>query len=133
MHDTIGTATEVHGRNRIIDMFADSRGSLWMTTLMGIYQFSLKKHTFKEFLLNKKQRNSHNANQCTFMTLDKNGSIWVNFYAQGIYKLDTSTYQFTPLNLPNIEFQNATKRIEFIRCDSKGNIWIASTFNGLLY
>ncbi|MBK8451510.1 MAG: histidine kinase [Saprospiraceae bacterium] len=133
MHDTIGTATEVHGRNRIIDMFADSRGSLWMTTLMGIYQFSLKKHTFKEFLLNKKQRNSHNANQCTFMTLDKNGSIWVNFYAQGIYKLDTSTYQFTPLILPNIEFQNATKRIEFIRCDSKGNIWIASTFNGLLY
>lgn len=133
VHDTIGTASEIHAKNRIIDMVADQNGSLWMTTLSGLYRFSIATKTFDEYLLDPINRTSEIENHSTFLSLDKKGSIWINYYSKGIYLFDTVRKHYERIHFPTIAMQNASKRISDLFCDSNGNTWVATTFNGVLF
>jgi ligand-binding sensor domain-containing protein len=133
LHDTIGSVSEVYRKNRIIDMLSDGNGNLWMTTHKGLYQFTLNDKKFTPFLLHPEQKNSRFANQSRSLGLDKTGKIWINYYDDGLYQMDVRSGQYTKISFPNSEMNEAAKKSSSILCDSKGNIWISCSLNGLLY
>jgi len=133
VHDTIGTTAEVHAKNRIIDLVADQQGFLWMTTLSGMYRFSISENTFEGYMLDTAHPNSEIENHSTFLCLDKKGAIWINYYSKGIFLFDTIRKRYNRIVFPNSEMDHAAKRTNDLFCDSKGNIWIASSFNGILF
>lgn len=133
MHDTIGTTTEIHAKNRIVDMIADQHGFLWMTTLTGLYRFSISNKEFDGYLLDPINKTSEIENKSTYICQDKNGTIWINYYSKGIYSFDTLSKKYKCIQFPTLDMQNASKRISDLFCDSNGNIWVACTFNGVLY
>ncbi len=132
-HDTIGSTLEVYSRNRIIDMISDKNGNLWMTSLMGMYQFSINDRSFHPHLLKPEQSSSRFANQSHYLCLGKDGVIWINYYGNGIYQFDINTKRYSKVIFPGIEMSDAAMRVSAMVCDSKQNIWVATSFNGILY
>ncbi|MBK9106831.1 MAG: histidine kinase [Saprospiraceae bacterium] len=132
-NDTIGNTYEIYSRNRIIDMVSDRSGNLWLATLAGLYQFSLTGKHFTPFLLNPKQTKSRTANQSKYLCIDQCGTIWINYYESGLYRFDVYSKKYTKVIFSDENMNQAALRMNSIICDSKNNIWIASSFNGLIY
>ncbi len=131
-HDTTGTHAEFHARNRIIDMIVDQHGFLWMTTLKGLYKFSLINFGFTCYLVDTSDINSFTANHLGPITFDTEGDLWVSLYGKGVFQFDTNAHQFIPVELPNIDLSSAMKQVNDMQCDKRGNIWVASSTNGLI-
>jgi ligand-binding sensor domain-containing protein len=133
LHDTIGTALEVYSKNRIINLISDRAGNLWMSTHRGLYQFSIADKSFTTFPLHTEQKNSILANQSRSFRMDQNDQLWINYYNDGLYKFDIHSKIYSKVIFPDAEMNEAAKKISSVLCDSKNNIWIACSFDGVLY
>ncbi len=131
-HDTTATKVEIYSRNRIIDLVSDKNGNLWMTTLMGLYKYSIKKNIFTPYLLHPDKSGSKLVNRSHFMALDHTGKIWINYFGIGLFCFDTLSKKYEQVKFPQSEMNDAALAINSIQCDSKNNIWIASSVDGLL-
>ncbi|MEO8085210.1 MAG: two-component regulator propeller domain-containing protein [Bacteroidota bacterium] len=132
LHDTIGSVVEVYRRNRIIRMIPDGHGNIWMCTILGFYKFSVAGHIFTSYLYDGKDENTPYGNHITAIAFDKTGKLWLAVLDSTICTFDTSSKRFEPVHFPREDFNNGSRSVDNILCDSKGRIWIATSFNGIM-
>ncbi len=102
----------------ILSLLVDRTGLLWMGTSSGIYHFDGKKFTHVlhgDDITNDSDKYPRTVSQ---IVQDKEGKIWFNTWADGVFRLEDKTLHRVALN--SEEWSSG------IQTDSRGNVWIAS-------
>lgn len=123
-------------RPEISKLFFDKNNNLWIATLHGVYFYDMQHATYKFVLFNTSDI-LHKSNIVYDIVADKNNTIYFAT-RNGIYYLQD--HLTTPLRLTSFAyhetFNNKTKAERIARCltfDKKGNLWVGTEGNGLLY
>ena len=102
----------------ILALQVDRTGLVWMGTSNGIYHFDGKKFTHILHggeITNDSEKYPRTVSQ---IVQDKNGKLWFNTWADGVFRLDDKTLHRVALNTE--EWSSG------MQVDSRGNVWIAS-------
>ncbi len=109
-------------KNCVKKFLHDGKGNLWVGTYMGgIDVINLKTGLIKNYSRNPDKKNSLSDNRIWDMCLDSQGNIWI-VTSQGLNKFDAGTQSF--IHLIQV---NGNERILWIEPDSKGNLWMGSS------
>ncbi|MFV0366582.1 MAG: two-component regulator propeller domain-containing protein [Mangrovibacterium sp.] len=108
-------------QNTVDCILKDSRGFMWFGTWNGLCRFD--GYSFNTF--QKQQTNLLPGNRIQSLCEDSDGNIWVGTES-GIALFNYKQFQFVPINdiLKNVA-------ITHITTDDAGNIWVATTGNGV--
>jgi signal transduction histidine kinase/ligand-binding sensor domain-containing protein len=118
-------------------IYVDSRNWLWIGTESGLDMVDLNRVDFSdnkpELVFNhfkvSDTENSISNERISYITEDKNGTIWIGTKGAGINKLDPETMHFTVYNASDGLAHNIVNGILF---DKNENLWI-STNNGISF
>jgi ligand-binding sensor domain-containing protein len=117
--------------NKVLALQADPEGGLWAGMWQGgLNYFAIEGKNLK--LVKKYDLLDPNdpASNCVFnIYFSPSGELWVGNYSSGIYKFDPAKETFIHLNLPGGLTRYQT--IRDIYCDTKGDMWFATEYNGL--
>jgi len=120
--------------NKVLALQTDDKSGLWA----GMWQGGLSYFKIKDNqLILVKKYNYLNPNDlssnCVFKICycKDAGELWVGNYLTGAYKFDPVQETFIPFSLP-VESQ-AYNTIRNIFCDSRGDKWFATDYNGLIW
>jgi ligand-binding sensor domain-containing protein/signal transduction histidine kinase len=111
--------------NRILCIYEDSRGNLWVGTRDdGLYLFNPKTQRFLRFRNGRKDSKSINGICINTIYQDRSGNLWVGTDNSGLnlYNYDDSTFT----NLMIDEDHERSSRIRAIVEDKSGNLWIGA-------
>lgn len=117
----------VEGTESITDIFEDSGGSIWASTINGLLKISSKEIDLRQVI----QSNKYNAEN-HFLTIveDNIGFFWIGTEGDGIisYNPDTNEFKNFPQTIQR-EVNYSFKNIRSLLLDSKGNLWAGSKDN----
>ncbi len=120
-------ATE--GRNRIMDVFEDHSGCLWVGTYFyGLYKLPYASNHFPYFELTKKP-----GENITIQVVDEDGrkNIWITTFEKGIYKWDSRNNNVENFRHdPNNPYSIPSDYVSTVFEDSQKRLWL-STDKGL--
>lgn len=108
----------------IYSMVQDSIGNIWISTMGGVSKYNGL--TFENY----NSKDGLAENRVVSSCRDKYNNIWFGHWSGGIslYNVNEKKfYQITPIGLFNY------KTINYIFCDSKGMLWLATNGSGLLH
>jgi ligand-binding sensor domain-containing protein/signal transduction histidine kinase len=117
------------GLGLIAGIAQDQQGFLWLATHSGLYRYdgyTLTTFTNKQF-----DANTLADNRLESITADRNGTIWLGFWAAGLDNFDPRTGKFThyrhnPLDPKSLSDDLVTALLQ----DRNGNLWVG-THKGL--
>ena len=110
---------------RINSIVCDSKGYVWIGSENGLFLYKDAKTPIKSFYHNS-NRTSIPGNNVNYILEDKNGTIWIALWNDGLCKYDPKRQDFIKMpplgvnNNPFVLFQ-----------DSKGILWIGTSSDGL--
>lgn len=113
--------------NRVIRLFYDSRGQLWIGTYDGLNRFDPATGSFITY------RHGQQGTQHVYrsITEDARGTLWLDADGDGVQQFDPNTGRFTQVRLqPASESPLLYKRVLSLYVDRAGALW-AGTGNGL--
>ena len=119
--------------NRILCLFQDSYGKIWIGTLGGgLNEYNPITETFTRYMHNPADENSLSNNDVYDITEDDEGILWIATYGGGLNRFDRNTHQFTaykhnPSNLNSI----GSNQVRVVSKDKFGNLWIGVNEGGL--
>ena len=109
---------------QIWDVCMDRRGWIWLVTdHEGLFVIDPQSKEVKQFLNNKFDTTSLSENTCKHLMLDKNGSMWIGTYRNGINQYIEKMVGFKTIELGDI---NTTTE------DAKGNYWLGTDNRGII-
>ncbi|MBQ8989004.1 MAG: hypothetical protein IJ067_04880 [Prevotella sp.] len=109
---------------QIWDVSQDKRGWIWLATdHNGLYVINPATKEVKQFLNNKFDATSLSENTVKKLMLDKNGSMWIGSYRNGINQYTEKMLGFKTLELGDI---NTTTE------DAAGNYWLGTDNHGII-
>lgn len=111
--------------NSVQRIFHDKEGYIWFASKGGISRFD--GYTVKTFRTSASTPGKLSSNDVQCIAEDNLNRIWVGTN-EGINIIDKNRYSIFQVENPLIQ----KERINSILCDSKGNIWIGTTNNGVL-
>ena len=141
--------------NRVWYLYEDHKGTLWVgcgspfLTIGekpgdgGLNRFDRATGKFIRYMHDPKDSNSISNNKVRAIFEDSKGNFWIGASGDGLQTLDRKTGRFThyyydpshpgKLSGPPLKFHElyALNHITFNNEDSKGNIWIGSSSNGV--
>ena len=141
--------------NRVWYIYEDKKYELWVGCGSpflsigekpgdgGLNHFNRATGTFTRYLHDAKDSNSIVNNKVRAIFEDSKGNFWIGSAGDGLQIMDRKTGKFThyyydprnpdKLSRPPMQFHEAfaLEVITFISEDSRGNIWIGSTVNGI--
>ena len=118
--------------NRILCLFQDSYGKIWIGTLGGgLNEYNPITETFTRYMHNPSDENSLSNNDVYDITEDDEGILWIATYGGGLNRFDRNTHQFTaykhnPSNLNSI----GSNQVRVVSKDKFGNLWIGVNEGG---
>lgn len=118
--------------NRIVDIFEDSKGNVWVSTyLYGLNRYDRKTGKFQRFMHNKSNSNSISSNSVSCVREDKDGKLWVGTINGGLNLFVNEEDGFTRFinnNTGNIKKANV---ICSMVIDDDNTIWISNNLGYL--
>ena len=109
---------------QIWDVCMDRRGWIWVATdHEGLFVIDPKSKEVKQFLNNKFDTTSLSENTVKHLLLDKNGSMWISSYRNGVNHYIEKMIGFKTLELGDI---NTTTE------DTHGNYWLGTDNRGII-
>ena len=109
---------------QVWDVTMDKRDWIWLATdHEGLYVVDLKSRQVKNFINNKFDMNSLSESTAKKLMLDKNGSIWIGTYRNGLNQYIEKMMGFNTLEVGDI---NTTTE------DTQGNYWFGSDNRGVI-
>ena len=129
-----GDSTSIRN-NSIVEIYEDSKQSLYIVGNQGVSIIDLKAYDFSgsrpdlkfKNLAHQENRNSLSNNDIYCVTEDKEGNLWFGTLGSGIDKLDPTIGKFTNYSIKDGLPGNA---VTSILVDNLNNLWLA-TNNGL--
>lgn len=97
---------------------------LWIGTRNGLSLFELDKNTFTTFLPEKDNPTALPDHEIRSIHVDRFKRVWVGTKTKGLYVLDTTTQEFSPVAIEGFEY------IKEIFEDEKGHLWIGTGGTG---
>ena len=119
---------QVVSKGYIHDIFKDSKGLFWLTSVYGDGVYVLdgeKVINYTNKASDPKTLSSDKTHRCCE---DKDGNIWIGTL-KGLNKFDRKTGEF--IRFPNTEFSNES--VTSVLCDHQGTIWVATYYFGVFY
>jgi signal transduction histidine kinase/streptogramin lyase len=113
--------------NRVIRLFYDSRGQLWIGTYDGLNRFDPATGAFITY------RHGKQGTQHVYRSIieDTHGTLWLDADGDGVQRFDPQTGRFTQIRLQDAsESPLLYKRVLSLHVDRAGALW-AGTGNGL--
>lgn len=109
---------------QVWDVAMDRRGWIWIVTdHEGLFVIDPKNKEVKQFLNNKFDTSSLSENTAKHLMLDKNGSMWIAAYRNGLNQYIEKMIGFKTLELGDI---NTTTE------DAYGNYWLGTDNKGII-
>ena len=117
-------------QNAVFAIMKDSRGFMWFGTKDGLNKFD--GYNFVIYQHNPFDSATLSANYITSLFEDSRGLIWVGTFDKGINVYDRTKDVFHRIDLgkDGLSFRN-TFEVKAINEDSQGNIWVATSGDGL--
>ncbi|WP_129781829.1 sensor histidine kinase [Peristeroidobacter soli] len=113
--------------NRVIRLFYDARGRLWIGTFDGLNRFDPATGSFITY----RHGNGTTPHVYRSIVEDARGTLWLDADGDGVQTFDPETGRFTPVNLQSgSDSPLLYKRVQSLHVDRGGAIW-AGTGNGL--
>ena len=102
----------------------DQRGWIWIVTdHYGLYVIDMESKEVRQFVNNKFDTTSLSDNTCKRLMLDKNGSMWIAGYRNGLNQYIEKMLGFNTLELGDV---NTTTE------DAYGNYWLGTDNKGVI-
>ncbi len=126
------TDTTSISTNRILCLYLDSYGKIWIGTLGGgLNVYNPITEAFTHFMHDPKNPNSLSNNDVYDIVEDDEGLIWIATYGGGLNCYDRKTGKFTsykhnPNNLNSI----GSNQVRVVNKDRFGNIWVGVNEGG---
>ena len=106
------------------DVCMDNRGWIWLVTdHEGLFVIDPKSKEVKQFVNNKFDTTSLSENTAKHLMLDKNGSMWISTYRNGVNQYIEKMVGFKTLELGDV---NTTT------VDTQGNYWLGTDNRGII-
>ena len=113
--------------NRVIRLFYDSHGRLWIGTFDGLNRYDPATGTFITYRHGKEDA----PHAYRSIVEDANGTLWLDADGDGMQRFDPDTARFTPVRLqPASQSPLLYTRVQSLHVDHVGAVW-AGTGNGL--
>ncbi len=118
--------------NRILCLYLDSHGKIWVGTLGGgLNVYNPITETFTRYMYDPKNPNSLSNNDVYDIVEDDEGLLWIATYGGGLNCFDRKTGKFTaykhnPNNLNSI----GSNQVRVVNKDRFGNIWVGVNEGG---
>lgn len=117
--------------NSVWDIKEDSEGNIWVATANGLNKYDRKTNTFKQYIHNKKSKNTISNGVIVKILID-NEKIWIGSQSEGLQVLDTKSGKFTTYKNDVKDSTSLSENIILsLLKDSKGNLWIGTFTKGL--
>ncbi|MEG0518052.1 MAG: two-component regulator propeller domain-containing protein [Bacteroidales bacterium] len=108
-------------KGKVSDVYLDSKGVMWICTAgQGVFTYNIKSQVLTQYTTKELP-----TNYIIAVTEDKAGIIWITTLGKGLCKYDYRTGKFTNYSDP---FNNNGS---VVYEDSKSNLWMGTTGNGL--
>ncbi|MHC2990398.1 hypothetical protein OB13_01930 [Pontibacter sp. HJ8] len=118
-----------NGLGLIAGIAQDKQGFLWLATHSGLYRFD--GYTLTPYSHKLYEANSLADNRLESIAADRDGSIWIGFWASGLDKFDPGTGTFTHYrHNPHDSKSLSEDLVTALLQDRKGNLWVG-THKGL--
>jgi ligand-binding sensor domain-containing protein len=112
--------------NKVISIFEDSQGMLWLTTSLGVNKFNPRTEAFTHFKHDPNDKESLSSNHSWYVGQMTASTLWVSTFG-GLDIINTQTNAVSQFALPlseDVAFSVIT--------DSRGKIWIGTQDSGLM-
>ncbi len=106
--------------NVALNLVEDHKGTLWISTKVGLNRYDPATDTFQRFIRGKNGLRGNNINDCHE---DKKGRFWVSTEDAGLHLLDRETGVFTPVTQAQGLPSGAIRAIQE---DDRGWLWLSS-------
>ncbi len=116
--------------NKVIDVFCDDKGVVWITSDGGLNTYNSKNEQFNSYVADKGTYLSLKNNYLNRITQSANGNIWIGSYNKGVYKVikgSGGNIQFA--NFGSEVYNNnslSSNRVSDIVIDNNDNVWVAT-------
>lgn len=126
------TDTTTISSNRILCLYLDSQGKIWIGTLGGgLNVYNPITETFTRYMYDPNNRNSLSNNDVYSIVEDDDGLLWIATYGGGLNCFDRKTDKFTvykhSASNPNSIGGN---QVRVVNKDCYGNLWIGLNEGG---
>lgn len=118
--------------NRILSLYQDSYGKIWVGTLGGgLNEYNPVTETFTRYMHDPNDKNSISNNDVYDILEDDEGILWIATYGGGLNRFDRKTGTFTAYT-HNSENLNSigSNQIRVVNKDRYGNIWVGGNEGG---
>ena len=108
---------------QVWDLFVDKRGWIWVATdHEGLIVADVKGRQAKQFLNNKFDQTTISDNTLRELYLDKQGTVWIGFYRNGICQYKENLSHFRSIELGEVNT---------VCEDRYGNYWVGTNDQGI--
>ncbi|MBR5432927.1 MAG: SpoIIE family protein phosphatase [Bacteroidales bacterium] len=118
--------------NRILSLYLDSYGKIWIGTLGGgLNEYNPLTETFVRYMHDPNDENSLSNNDVYDIVEDDDGLLWLATYGGGLNCFDPKIHKFTsykhnPSNLNSI----GSNQVRTVNKDRFGNLWVGVNEGG---
>ena len=136
--NSLRTDNGQHISPNVYSIIVDKEGYLWLGTKgnglfktskpINQYQNNFKDIVFTNYIHQSSDSLSLGHNNVYSLTEDQWGHIWVATFGGGISRMNKHNNKVTFTNITKANSNLSTNQIRYLKIDSEGNLWIATTF-----
>ncbi len=128
----VANDTTTISSNRILCLYLDSYGKIWIGTLGGgLNVYNPTTETFTRFMHDPNDINSLSNNDVYDIVEDDDGLLWIATYGGGLNSFDRNTHKFTVYK-HDAKNSNSigSNQVRVVNKDNYGNLWVGVNEGG---
>lgn len=118
--------------NNVMSLAEGDDGNIWIGTEFGLSRFNLSENRFYNYFSQSNNPNSLSSHeQITGLEVDNQGNVWIGSKG-GLHLYQESSNDFRYISFEDYLPDLQLPKINTIKADPSGNLWIGTYFRGLL-